>query len=59
MEHCQCLRKNEGTSALNDGKGSLIEAIGKTPLVTLGSLNENPNVRIVAKLEGNNPGGSV
>lgn len=34
-------------------------AIGNTPLVELKRLNENPNVRILAKLEGNNPGGSV
>ena len=34
-------------------------AIGNTPLVELRRLNENPNVRILAKLEGNNPGGSV
>ena len=34
-------------------------AIGNTPLLELKRLNENPNVRILAKLEGNNPGGSV
>jgi S-sulfo-L-cysteine synthase (O-acetyl-L-serine-dependent) len=34
-------------------------AIGNTPLVELKRLNENPAVRILAKLEGNNPGGSV
>lgn len=33
--------------------------IGNTPLVEILHLNENPNVRIFAKLEGNNPGGSV
>jgi cysteine synthase B len=59
MKSCQCLREKDVESTLNDGKGSLIEAIGKTPLVRLGSLNENPNVRIFAKLEGNNPGGSI
>ena len=37
----------------------LIRAIGKTPLVELRRLNTHPNVRILAKLEGNNPGGSV
>lgn len=33
--------------------------IGNTPLVKIRHLNENPNVQIYAKLEGNNPGGSV
>jgi cysteine synthase B len=34
-------------------------AIGNTPLVELKKLNPNPEVRILAKLEGSNPGGSV
>ncbi|SFH23320.1 cysteine synthase CysM [Pedobacter insulae] len=38
---------------------SLIELIGNTPMAELQKLNPNPNVRIFAKLEGNNPGGSV
>ena len=38
---------------------SVLEAIGNTPLVELRRLNENPKVRLLAKLEGNNPGGSV
>lgn len=39
---------------------SVLCAIGKTPLVELASLNGNrPKVRILGKLEGNNPGGSV
>ena len=38
---------------------SLLNAIGNTPLVTIGSSNPNPRVTILAKLEGNNPGGSV
>jgi cysteine synthase B len=37
----------------------IANAVGNTPLVELKSLNPNPNVRILAKLEGNNPGGSV
>jgi cysteine synthase B len=37
----------------------IARAIGATPLVELKSLNPNPRVRILAKLEGNNPGGSV
>jgi S-sulfo-L-cysteine synthase (O-acetyl-L-serine-dependent) len=38
---------------------SLIESIGSTPIVEIGSLCRNPRVRIMAKLEGNNPGGSI
>jgi S-sulfo-L-cysteine synthase (O-acetyl-L-serine-dependent) len=38
---------------------SLLEAIGSTPIVEVGSLSTNRGVRIMAKLEGNNPGGSV
>lgn len=40
-------------------KLSLFDAIGNTPIVELANLNGNPKVRILAKLEGNNPGGSV
>lgn len=40
-------------------KHSLWSAIGNTPLVELSQLHKNPRVRILAKLEGNNPGGSV
>jgi cysteine synthase B len=38
---------------------SLIESIGNTPVAELCRINPNPRVRILAKLEGNNPGGSV
>ncbi len=38
---------------------TLPAAIGNTPLVALARLNANPAVRLLAKLEGNNPGGSV
>ena len=37
----------------------IIDLIGNTPLAEIKKLNPNPNVRIFAKLEGNNPGGSV
>jgi cysteine synthase B len=37
----------------------LRDAIGETPLVELNRISPNRNVRILAKLEGNNPGGSV
>lgn len=38
---------------------SLIDAIGNTPLVEIRRLNPNPKVRILAKLEYLNPGGSI
>ncbi|SDL68522.1 cysteine synthase B [Daejeonella rubra] len=37
----------------------IIDLVGNTPLVEITRLNPNPKVRIFAKLEGNNPGGSV
>ncbi|MDQ0638973.1 cysteine synthase B [Pedobacter sp. W3I1] len=37
----------------------IIDLIGNTPMAELQKLNINPAVRIFAKLEGNNPGGSV
>jgi len=37
----------------------LIELIGNTPLVETRNLIQNPNVKLLVKLEGNNPGGSV
>lgn len=40
-------------------KPNLLRAIGNTPIVKLQCLNGNPRVKIFAKLEGNNPGGSV
>ena len=40
-------------------KGSVLDLIGETPMVELTVLSPNPRVRIVAKLEGQNPGGSV
>lgn len=38
---------------------TIIDLVGNTPLVEIQKLNTNPNVKIYAKLEGNNPGGSV
>jgi cysteine synthase B len=40
------------------GKG-ILELVGNTPMVTLKNISANPNVTILAKLEGTNPGGSV
>lgn len=38
---------------------SLLDLIGNTPLVASRSLIKNPNVTLLFKLEGHNPGGSV
>ncbi|MBP8605189.1 MAG: cysteine synthase A [Phycisphaerae bacterium] len=38
---------------------TILSAIGNTPLVELKRISPNPQVRIMAKLEGSNPGGSV
>lgn len=38
---------------------SIIDLVGNTPMVELKRINPHSNVRIYAKLEGNNPGGSV
>jgi len=43
--------KNIGTTVL--------DLIGNTPLVRINNLNPNPKTNIFAKLEGNNPGGSI
>ncbi len=38
---------------------TILDTVGNTPLVEIRNLNANPGVKIFAKLEGNNPGGSV
>jgi cysteine synthase len=38
---------------------SVLDLIGNTPLLDLSPLSPNPRVRVLAKLEGQNPGGSV
>ena len=40
-------------------KGSILEAIGSTPMVKINRLCPNPKVNIYAKLEGFNPTGSI
>lgn len=39
--------------------GNIIDTIGNTPLVEITRFHTNPKVKIYAKLEGNNPAGSV
>ncbi|MCL4423261.1 MAG: pyridoxal-phosphate dependent enzyme [Actinobacteria bacterium] len=38
---------------------SVLDLIGNTPLLEVSQLSPNPNVRMLVKLEGQNPGGSV
>jgi cysteine synthase B len=38
---------------------SVLELIGNTPLVDISALSPNPSARLLIKLEGQNPGGSV
>ena len=38
---------------------SILDTIGNTPLVELKKINPNPKVKVLAKLEGTNPGGSI
>jgi [CysO sulfur-carrier protein]-thiocarboxylate-dependent cysteine synthase len=38
---------------------SVLDLIGHTPMVDISQLSPNPNARIIIKLEGQNPGGSV
>ncbi|WP_400262446.1 cysteine synthase CysM [Sphingobacterium sp. SG20118] len=39
--------------------GNIIDTIGNTPLVEITKFHANKNVKIYAKMEGNNPAGSV
>ncbi len=59
MKYCESLREMENFQSASSGKKSVIDAIGNTPLVALTNIINNPRVTILAKLEGNNPGGSV
>jgi cysteine synthase B len=38
---------------------NILQAIGNTPIVRINKLNPNPKVSIFAKIEGNNPTGSI
>ncbi|MEW6720786.1 MAG: cysteine synthase family protein [Thermodesulfobacteriota bacterium] len=53
------ITKLQAQDAARPGAHDLRHALGNTPVVELRTLNPNPRVRILAKLEGNNPGGSV
>ena len=36
----------------------ILQCVGNTPITTI-EINPNPNVKVYAKLEGNNPSGSI
>jgi S-sulfo-L-cysteine synthase (O-acetyl-L-serine-dependent) len=38
---------------------TILDTVGNTPMVELTRMNKNKSVKVYAKLEGNNPGGSV
>jgi S-sulfo-L-cysteine synthase (O-acetyl-L-serine-dependent) len=38
---------------------TILDTVGNTPMVELTRMNKNNSVKVYAKLEGNNPGGSV
>ena len=38
---------------------SVLDLIGNTPIIDVSELTTNPRVRLLAKLEGQNPAGSV
>jgi cysteine synthase B len=50
------------TNFYNGGEimnANILQMIGNTPMVTINNLNPNKNVTIYAKIEGNNPTGSI
>ncbi len=49
----------EMKSPLSGPNEDILQTIGNTPIVRINRLNPNKNVTIYAKLEGNNPTGSV
>ena len=46
-------------SCLETVRGAALSAVGNTPLVELPRMSPNPDVRIFAKLEEQNPTGSM
>jgi len=50
----------KSTSATRTNRAPLlIDSIGNTPLVDISQLIDKPGIKLLAKLEGSNPGGSV
>jgi cysteine synthase B len=58
-ENLQPNANNHEQFDIIDTMRNIINAIGNTPLVEIISFHNNPKVKIFAKLEGNNPAGSV
>jgi len=52
-------REVQLAKALGSVNASVLDLIGNTPMVDVSNLSPNPRVRIVAKLESQNPFGSV
>jgi S-sulfo-L-cysteine synthase (O-acetyl-L-serine-dependent) len=44
---------------MNKSANTIFDTIGNTPLVQLKTLSINDDIKVYAKLEGNNPGGSI
>jgi S-sulfo-L-cysteine synthase (O-acetyl-L-serine-dependent) len=59
MKSCSSRQEADTLDSIVVKPFSVEHAIGNTPLVEITSLNPNPRVRILAKMEGNNPGGSI
>jgi len=53
------LSSGKSKKSFKNKMAALLDLVGNTPLVDLNKLHNNPKVRILGKLEGNNPGGSV
>ena len=52
-------RKAKIQNSKQASRSGILSLIGNTPVVEIRSLHDNPRVKIVAKLEGSNPSGSV
>lgn len=52
-------RRDHGISGISNVHANVLDLIGNTPVVDVSNLSPNPNVRILAKLEMQNPFGSV
>ena len=59
MRALRALRPEPADEPRSGRYASILEAIGHTPLVEVPRMSPNPNVRILVKLEGVNPTGSV
>src|SRR5690606_31399032 len=51
--------ENAGTRESEMEKRTIVNLVGDTPLVELRTGVSRPGIRLLGKLEGNNPGGSV